>query len=320
MNTTPPSKWKRRVHRIWPWLARALATLIALTITILLIRLAREVDWQEVYLATRTTPSATLAAGVAATAVGYLAYATMDTLARRYFGHRQTLWKTQLIAATSYAFNMSLGAILGGGAIRLRLYHHAGLKTASVAGIVVFTSLTNWLGYCLLSPVFLISNAPERLAQLHIKTAITHSIGVLLFLVAIGYLVLSACQGGKTLRLRGHSIKVPEWRMALAQSMASVVSWNAMFTVIYLLLNRQVDYLDVMGLMMFSSFAAMMAHIPAGLGVIEAIFAATLGDVLSAPHILAAVLMFRAVYQWLPLGLALPALLIMEIRKKWMPS
>jgi uncharacterized membrane protein YbhN (UPF0104 family) len=47
-----------------------------------------------------------------------------------------------------------------------------------------------------------------------------------------------------------------------------------------------------------------VTHVPAGLGVIEAVFMACLGGTLPAPTVLAALLSYRAVYYLVPLALA----------------
>ena len=60
-------------------------------------------------------------------------------------------------------------------------------------------------------------------------------------------------------------------------------------------------------------------HVPAGLGVIEAVFVAVLGpagmDLAGEPRLLAALLAYRAVYYLLPLLFALAFYLAFEARR-----
>ena len=53
--------------------------------------------------------------------------------------------------------------------------------------------------------------------------------------------------------------------------------------------------------------AGVVTHVPANLGVLEAVVVYALGARLPAHELLAAVLAYRAVYYLLPLALALPA-------------
>ncbi len=55
------------------------------------------------------------------------------------------------IAVASYAFNLNLGALVGGVAIRARLYEGAGFDEATVAQVVGLSLDANWLGYGLLA-------------------------------------------------------------------------------------------------------------------------------------------------------------------------
>jgi hypothetical protein len=58
--------------------------------------------------------------------------------------------------------------------------------------------------------------------------------------------------------------------------------------------------------------AGVVTHVPANLGVMEAVVVATLGARLTVPELLAAMLAYRATYYLLPLSLALPAYGLIE--------
>jgi glycosyltransferase 2 family protein len=65
---------------------------------------------------------------------------------------------------------------------------------------------------------------------------------------------------------------------------------------------------------MMAAIIAAIAHIPAGLGALEATFIALLGDRLAQPQLLAALLVYRAVYYIVPLLLALIVYFGLEAR------
>jgi glycosyltransferase 2 family protein len=56
---------------------------------------------------------------------------------------------------------------------------------------------------------------------------------------------------------------------------------------------------------LLAAVAGVATHVPAGLGVIEAVFVACLGAELGSTRVLAALLSYRAVYYLVPLALAL---------------
>jgi uncharacterized membrane protein YbhN (UPF0104 family) len=57
-------------------------------------------------------------------------------------------------------------------------------------------------------------------------------------------------------------------------------------------------------------------HVPAGLGVIEAVFVACLGAEVATPTLLAALLSYRAVYYLAPLALAVTGYAISELSQR----
>jgi glycosyltransferase 2 family protein len=84
-------------------------------------------------------------------------------------------------------------------------------------------------------------------------------------------------------------------------------NWLLMGAVVWALLDARVDYASVLGAMLLAAIAGVVTHVPANLGVLEAVVVATLGTRLPAHDLLAALLAYRATYYLLPLALALPA-------------
>jgi len=70
------------------------------------------------------------------------------------------------------------------------------------------------------------------------------------------------------------------------------------------LLQARIDYASVLSVLLIGAVAGVIAHIPAGLGVLEAVFVALLSHRLPQSDVLGAVLAYRAVYYLAPLALA----------------
>lgn len=314
MNARTARIW-RFARENWSRIARVLTLIICAVAIVLLVRLGSQIDWPAVWRATRDISGPTLIAAGCVAAAGYGAYSGIDYLARRFFRHAQRVWKTMSIAAISYAFNVNLGVLLGAVGIRLRLYRILGLRPRSTAGVVVFGSITNWLGYCWMGGIFFSDGVVRMLTRWAVPPALTRTVGAVLVLVALGYLLLCA-SGRRHWSCLGYRFKVPSVRMALAQSGLAIASWNAVALIIYLLLGRQIPYLEVLGITLFSSIAILVAHVPGGLGVMEAVFVDALSGRLPTHEVVAAILMYRALYQWGPLCIALPLYLGVEFRTR----
>ena len=62
--------------------------------------------------------------------------------------------------------------------------------------------------------------------------------------------------------------------------------------------------------------AGVITHVPAGLGVLEAVFVALLSHQLPQHELLAALVAYRVTYYLAPLAIAAATLLVMESRAK----
>ena len=130
--------------------------------------------------------------------------------------------------------------------------------------------------------------------------------------VAAAYLFACARWHDRAWHLRGHAFKLPSLRMALLQLGLSSANWLTMAALLFVLLQQRIDYPTVLGVLLLAAVAAAVTHIPAGLGALEAIFLAMLGERVAQPELLAALLAYRAIYYLGPLLLAAIAYLAFE--------
>lgn len=72
----------------------------------------------------------------------------------------------------------------------------------------------------------------------------------------------------------------------------------------------------MLGVLLISCVAGVVAHIPAGLGVLEAVFLALLHGKLGQGTLVAALLGYRTLYYLIPLLLAVVTYLILEKRAR----
>ena len=119
---------------------------------------------------------------------------------------------------------------------------------------------------------------------------------------------------------RGHEIQLPSLRLALIQLVLGAANWSLMALVVYYMLSQQADYPEVLGILMISSIAGVVAHIPAGLGVIEAVFVAMLADEMSKGAIVGGLIGYRVIYFLIPLLFATLVYVVLEARAKKLRS
>ena len=215
------------------------------------------------------------------------------------------------VAFVCYSFNLNLGSWVGSVAMRYRLYSRLGLDLPTITKVLSASLVTNWLGYILLAGlVFTIGlQLPEnwRLGSEGLRI-----VGVLLWLVAGAYLLACRFAKRRTWHWRAHRITLPSLRFALLQAGMGAANWCLMAFLIRVLLPEHADFATVLGILLISAIAGVITHIPAGLGVLEAIFIALLQHQMPASAILAALIGYRALYFLLPLGVACVLYMVLE--------
>jgi len=304
----------------WPWTKHALTLAFFALIAWFSIRYASNVDWSEVWQTILATPRSVLLAAVAGVVASYAIYCSFDLLGRRYTGHtvpKATVWQVNFI---SYAFNLNMGSLVGSVAFRYRLYGRLGLGVATITRIMSLSILTNWLGYLLLAgAVFAI--APLQLPpDWKIDSEGLRWLGFALLAAAIGYLVACFFAKRRSVNIRGHELLLPPPRMAMLQVAMAVPNWMIMGAIIHTLLQGRVEYTTVLSVLLMAAVAGVATHVPAGLGVLEAVFIGLLSHRVAEGQLLAALLTYRALYYIAPLLVAAVVYLAFEGRVRKEPE
>src|SRR5690606_1675479 len=80
----------------------------------------------------------------------------------------------------------------------------------------------------------------------------------------------------RTWKIRDHEITLPTFTFAILQAASGALNWSLMGLMVFLLLPEGASYPAVLGILLICSIAGVVTHIPAGLGVLEAVFLAML--------------------------------------------
>lgn len=300
----------------WPWAKRIAIGAFAVFVVTLLVINARAIEWSEVFTAVRAYPVRTLLIAAALGVASHVVYSTFDLIGRHYTGHTLAAPTVMAIAFVSYAFNLNLGTVVGAVAMRVRLYSRLGLSGGDVARIVGASMVTNWLGYFFLAGLAFIWWPLALPKDWFVGTAALHVVGAVLVAVALAYLALCALSKQREWTVRGHEIALPRLRVALVQLAISSANWSLMAATMYTLLQGKVAYPVVLGVLLIGAVAGLLSRVPAGLGVLEAVFLALLSSQMSQTALIAGVLLYRVVYFWSPLLVAGVLYLAMEASAK----
>ncbi|MET0378837.1 MAG: lysylphosphatidylglycerol synthase domain-containing protein [Spongiibacteraceae bacterium] len=298
------------------WLRRVATLVFFFVVTAMLVLLAQRVEWREVAQSLRAFETKNLWLAAVPALASYLVYSTFDLFGRRHTRHKLPRLQVMTIAFVCYAFTQSLTAWVGGIAMRYRLYSRFGVEKGAVAQIFGISILTNWIGYFALASVVCLAGAITPPANWPIGSSAIRIIGALLSVPVIFYLWCCYRYPDQGHRAFGQEWQLPTIRIGLLQLLGGAANWALMSAVIFVLLQQRVDYVTVLGILLLSSVAAVIVHIPAGLGVLEAVFITTLQGELSRHHLFAALICYRAIYYLVPLLLAVFVYVILELQAR----
>nr|WP_024967508.1 lysylphosphatidylglycerol synthase domain-containing protein [Pantoea sp. IMH] len=304
-------------HARWKTIKKILTWLFFIAVVVLLVIYAKKVNWQDVFDVIVNYNRLAILASVALVIVSYLTYGLYDLIGRAYCGHKLQKRQVMLVSFICYAFNLTLSTWVGGVAMRYRLYSRLGLDGSTITRIFSLSIATNWLGYVLVAGIVFSTGMVPVPSGWFIGDGTLRVIGVALLAFTLFYLALCAFSKRRSWQVKGHKLALPSLRMALIQFTVSSANWLVMGTIIWLLLGQKADYPQVLGVLLISSIAGVIIHIPAGIGVLEAVFLALLsGEHMSHGAIIAALLAYRVIYFIAPLLLALVLYLWLESRAK----
>ena len=300
----------------WPWLKRGATGLFFLLVAWLLVGQARAIEWQEVFATLRGYPLPSLLAAAALALLSLGLYSCFDLLGRHYTGHCLRAPTVLLVTFTSYVLNLNLGSLVGGVALRYRLYSRFGLPVGVITRVMSLSMLTNWMGYLLLAGVLFSFHTPTLPPTWKISSHGLQILGITLLVIAIGYLLLCAFSRKRRFLVRGQELNLPSARLALLQLAMGAANWLIMGGVVFVLLQQTIAYPTVVTVLLVAAVAGVITHVPAGLGVLEAVFVALLSHQMPTHELLAALVAYRVLYYLLPLTVATLALITMETRAR----
>lgn len=302
-------EWRAMVARYrTPLSILAVLVLIALGF-VAMQQLTRELHFSQVRAALHAVSAWQIILSIAFTALSYLTLTGYDVLALRIIG-RPLRWRIAALASfTSYTLSHNLGlSLLTGGSARYRIYTAHGLDGPDVARVIGIASATFWSGVVTVAAVALLARpGPIDLAGLTIPAAASHAVAAIILVVVAALVML--CGGAKgPLRVWRLSVPLPSAGQALSQIALAVLDTSAAAAALFVLVQGADPALLPAFILAYALgiVAAVLAHVPGGIGVFEAVVMAVLpGDRSIA---FAALIAYRVIYYLLPLAVAVAIL------------
>jgi phosphatidylglycerol lysyltransferase len=300
------AKKAQEIREIWRrWLIPAITLVIVVLVGFGLRRELEEFRFVNVLRSLKSIPGQALALAVGCTAVSYVLLGFYDVLALRYLNKRVPYSRTLFTSFIAYALGHNFGvAAFTGAAVRYRLYSTAGLSAADVAAVSAFCGVTTGIGLGVLAGVSFIVDPHAGAHAVHMNHNLVFALGFVLLGLVAAYGLWSML-GPEAIEVFDWRLRAPSPQVALPQILLAVVDLAISAIVLWVLLpaDSHIGLLTFAGAYATAMTAAVVSHVPGGLGVFESLMVLALPSV-PADHLLGSLLAWRAVYLLLPLLVA----------------
>lgn len=259
--------------------------------------------------------SVVLALGLSATS--FLLMGTIEWLGLRWAEARIAVRSALAGSFIASAIAHTLGAnLIVSGAVRARYYGKYGVSLRQVAATTLFHGFSFTVGLSTLAGIALLMAGSHDIAAVsRIANPVADGLGAFLLIGVGAYVVLCATLR-RPLRGFGHSVKLPSFRVAIAQLTIGAVDNAVAAAIIWVLLPEgSIGYFTFVGAYAPSVVMGLISHVPGGVGVFEGSLS-TLLKGLEPASLAAAFLGYRLFFFLLPLVLAGLALAADTVRER----
>jgi glycosyltransferase 2 family protein len=267
----------------------------------------KNVDYEEVFAVVARTPPGLIALALLLVVVSYASLTIYDLLALRTIGHPEIPYRIAALASfTSYPIAHGIGAVAFiSPVIRYRIYVCNGLGAMDVANICFLTGLTFWLGNLTAFGLSVLYE-PAAISQIDYLPLVLNRWLALALLVGVAAFVIWSWRSPRSLGAWRWPVKLPSGPMVLLQIVIGIFDLGAAAMAMYVLIpaGADVGLCQVAVVFIVATLLGFASHAPAGIGVFDATILIGLGGDDKEP-LIAALLMFRFLYHFLPFVIAL---------------
>lgn len=309
MPKVPKRALKRFLPLVWLSIAGVAAWVLAQRI--------EEIDFDQVLQQLSDMPASLLIVALLCSAGVYTTVGLYEGIAVRLASGRNLRRQAFRTAVISNPLGRAIGvAMVSGGALRYRMYAPEGLTIREVGAIVLLVAMPYVFGVGWLIDFSLLFHLKDASRAFQLPVAVVTAFGVLGLAKDIGWLALVATRQ-EPITIGGQSIRLPSLRDALVQIGFGLVQISLMTTILYLFMPDELamTWPAFVAVYCLAFVAGQLSNVPAGLGVLEAALFLMLPQV-PPGKLVGAVLAYRAVYEVIPLGVALLLLLLYESTNK----
>ena len=303
----------------WSRLGFAVSLTIIVIAVVVLYRILRDIDIEELIDALEATDWRTLIAAGAFVAAGYITLTFYDLFALRTIGRTEIPYRVAALAGfTSYAVGHNVGAsVFSGGAVRYRIYSAWGLSVIEVTKICFVAGLTFWLGNATVLGLGIL-HAPQAARAIDQLPPWANRVLAVILLVLLAAYVAWVWVKPRVIGRDGWQVTLPGGPLTLLQIAIGIVDLACCAAAMYMLVPDEpnLGFVTVAVIFVAATLLGFASHAPGGLGVFDAAMMVALWQ-FDKEDLLAGLLLFRLLYYITPFA---TALVFLGCRELWMSA
>jgi len=301
----------------WSRLGFAVSLTIIVIAVVVLYRILRDIDIEELIDALEATDWRTLIAAGAFVAAGYITLTFYDLFALRTIGRTEIPYRVAALAGfTSYAVGHNVGAsVFSGGAVRYRIYSAWGLSVIEVTKICFVAGLTFWLGNATVLGLGIL-HAPQAARAIDQLPPWANRVLAVILLVLLAAYVAWVWVKPRVIGRDGWQVTLPGGPLTLLQIAIGIVDLASCAAAMYMLVPDEpnLGFVTVAVIFVAATLLGFASHAPGGLGVFDAAMMVALWQ-FDKEDLLAGLLLFRLLYYIIPFVISLA---ILGVRELWL--
>jgi glycosyltransferase 2 family protein len=302
----------------WRRCSTVVTCLLALVALGIVVHVLRQFTWAQVSASLARIRPWQFAGAALCTVASYATLTGFDRLGVAYAGGKVPYRRVALASFLSLSIGHTVGfAPLSSGAIRYRYYAESGLDLGQIGLVVALSAVTVTLGESSLGGLALLIQPTLTEKLLHLPAPVTLTIGATCLALPLAYLILSATLRHE-FRIRKWSFRLPSPRIAAAQIGLGLLNYILVAGALYFVLSAAtaIDYQSVATAYVLGNLAALVTHVPGGLGVLETVVLTLLPGV----NLIGPLIAFRIIYYLIPLAVGCLLLAGTELKQRLRPT
>ena len=280
----------------------------------------KHITWTQIVESVENIPPSQILLAIMITALNFVVLTGYDWIAVTYLKKKLSISKIMVGAVVGYAFSNVVGWMLGGTAVRYRMYRRWGFSFMDIVAFISLLTVTFWMGMFLLAGIAFVMLPVQLPDEYQDKLYFEPIVFGYVFLAVILSYLMATLLIRKPLKIGGQEYSFPPMNLSLLQLVVSAADFALASLVLYILLpDGTANYSTVLVSYLAAMIVAVTLHVPGGFGVLEVIVLdlLTKNEVTPSNELIVAVtcglLLFRVVYYLIPGLIALVMFLWQEV-------